>query len=44
MAVVLAVLAAGGATIAFGLVAYVLDDGDLKAVLARTRRAIWLRS
>jgi putative peptidoglycan lipid II flippase len=44
MAVVLAVLAAGGATIAFGLVAYVLDDGDLRAVLARTRRAIWLRS
>jgi putative peptidoglycan lipid II flippase len=44
MAVVLAVLAAGGAIIAFGLVAYVLDDGDLKAILARTRRAIWLWS
>ena len=33
-----AVLAAGCAVIAFGVVAYVLDHGDLRAVLARLRR------
>jgi putative peptidoglycan lipid II flippase len=40
----LAVPAAVGAIIAFGVVAYLLDDGDLKAVLAWVRRAIRLRS
>lgn len=40
VAVALAVPAAGGAIIAFGVVAYILDDGDLKAVLARVRRTI----
>jgi hypothetical protein len=40
----LAVPAAGGAIIAFGVVAYILDDGDLKTVLARVRRAIRPRS
>ena len=40
----LAVPAAGGAIIAFGVVAYLLDDGDMKAVLAWGRRAIKLRS
>jgi putative peptidoglycan lipid II flippase len=40
----LAVPAAGGAMIAFGVVAYLLDDGDMKAVLAWGRRAIKLRS
>jgi putative flippase GtrA len=44
MAVALAVPAAGGAIVAFGVVAYILDDGDLKVVLARVRRAIRLRS
>jgi putative peptidoglycan lipid II flippase len=34
----LAVPAAAGAIVAFGTVAYVLDDGDLKAVLAWARR------
>jgi putative peptidoglycan lipid II flippase len=33
-----AVVAASGAVIAFGTVAYVLDRGDLKAVVARLRR------
>jgi putative peptidoglycan lipid II flippase len=33
-----AVLAATCATLAFGVVAYVLDDGDLKAILARLAR------
>jgi putative peptidoglycan lipid II flippase len=37
-AVALAVPAVGGAILAFGLVAYFLDDGDLKAVLAWVRR------
>jgi putative peptidoglycan lipid II flippase len=37
-AVALAVPAAGCAILAFGLVAYLLDDGDLKAVLAWVRR------
>jgi hypothetical protein len=40
----LAVPAAGGAIIAFGVVAYILDDGDLTAVLAWARRAIRMRS
>jgi hypothetical protein len=34
----LAVPAACCAIIAFGVVAYLLDDGDLRAVLARMRR------
>ncbi len=34
----IAVLAAGGAVIAFAVVAYVLDDGDLRAALARLRQ------
>jgi hypothetical protein len=34
----LAVLTAGCAILAFGVVAYLLDSGDLKAVLAWTRR------
>jgi hypothetical protein len=41
-AVALAVPAAGCAIIAFGVVAYLLDDGDLKAVLAWARRG-WAR-
>ena len=36
----LAVPAAGGAIIAFGVVAYLLDNGDLRAVLAWLRRAV----
>ena len=40
VAVVVAVPAAGCAIIAFGVVAYFLDDGDLKAVLAWLRRAM----
>jgi len=44
VAVALAVLAAGCAIIAFGVVAYILDDGDLKAVLAWVRRAVRRRS
>ena len=39
-----AVLAAAGATLAFGVVAYVLDDGDLRAILTRLRRLARLRS
>ena len=39
VAVALAVPAAGCAIVAFGVVAYLLDDGDLKAVLAWVRRA-----
>jgi len=35
-----AVLAASCAIIAFGVVAYLLDDGDLRAILARARRAV----
>jgi putative peptidoglycan lipid II flippase len=38
-AVGLAVPAAGGAIIAFSIVAYLLDDGDLRAILAWLRRA-----
>jgi putative peptidoglycan lipid II flippase len=33
-----AVLAAGCSAVAFGIVAYILDDGDLRAVLARLRQ------
>jgi putative peptidoglycan lipid II flippase len=40
----LAVPAAGGAIVAFGVVAYLLDDGDMKAVLAWVRRAVRARS
>ena len=40
VAAALAVPAAGCAIIAFGVVAYLLDDGDLKAVLAWARRAM----
>jgi putative peptidoglycan lipid II flippase len=43
-AVALAVPAVGGAILAFGLVAYFLDDGDLKAVLAWVRRVTRPRS
>jgi hypothetical protein len=39
-AVALAIPAAGCAIIAFGVVAYLLDDGDLKAVLAGVRRIL----
>jgi putative peptidoglycan lipid II flippase len=38
-----AVLAAAGATLAFGVVAYLLDDGDLRAILTRVRRVARLR-
>ena len=44
VAAALAVPAAGGAIIAFGVVAYILDDGDLKTVLAWMRRAMRPRS
>jgi putative peptidoglycan lipid II flippase len=44
VAAALAVLAAGCAIIAFGVVAYILDDGDLKAVLTWVRGAVRLRS
>jgi hypothetical protein len=44
VAAALAVPAAAGAIIAFGVVAYILDDGDMKAVLAWLRRAIRPRS
>jgi putative peptidoglycan lipid II flippase len=43
-AVALAVPAVGGAILAFGLVAYFLDDGDLKAILAWVRRVTRPRS
>jgi putative peptidoglycan lipid II flippase len=43
IAVVLAVVAAGCAVIAFGVVAYLLDRGDLKTVLARLRRILGRR-
>ena len=42
VALALALPAAGCAIIAYGLVAYLLDDGDLKAILAWTRRG-WAR-
>jgi putative peptidoglycan lipid II flippase len=38
-----AMLAAGCAIIAFGVVAYFLDDGDLRAILARLRQFAWSR-
>ncbi len=38
----LAVPAAGCAMVAFGVVAYLLDDGDLRAVMAWVRRAVKL--
>jgi putative peptidoglycan lipid II flippase len=44
MAAALTVPAACGAIIAFGVVAYILDDGDLTAVLAWARRAMRKRS
>jgi hypothetical protein len=40
VAAALAVPAAGCAIIAFGVVAYFFDDGDLKAILAWVRRAL----
>ena len=43
-AVALAVPAAGGAIVAFGVVAFFLDDGDLRAVLAWLRRVVRKRS
>ena len=43
MAFAVAVLAAGCAIIAFGVVAYILDNGDLKAVLTWVRGAVRLR-
>jgi putative peptidoglycan lipid II flippase len=43
VAAALAVLAAGCTIIAFGVVAYILDDGDLKAVLTWVRGAVRLR-
>ena len=43
VAFAVAVLAAGGAIIAFGVVAYILDNGDLKAVLTLVRGAVRLR-
>jgi putative peptidoglycan lipid II flippase len=39
-----AVVAAGCAVIAFGVVAYILDRGDLRAVVARLRRVIASRA
>jgi hypothetical protein len=42
--VALAVPAAGLAIIAYGIVAYLLDQGDLKAVLAWVRRVARRRS
>jgi len=44
VAVAVAVPAAGCAIIAFGVVAYLLDDGDLKAALAFVRRVARRRS
>ena len=43
VAFAVAVLAAGCAIIAFGVVAYILDNGDLKAVLTLVRGAVRLR-
>ena len=43
VAFAVAVLAAGCAIIAFGVVAYMLDNGDLKAVLTWVRGAVRLR-
>jgi putative peptidoglycan lipid II flippase len=44
VAAALSIPAAGCAIIAFGVVAYVLDDGDLRAVLAWVRRVVKRRS
>src|SRR5690242_4283094 len=44
VAAALAVPAAGCAIVAFGVVAYILDDGDLKAILAWVRGALRRRS
>ena len=44
VAAALAVPAAGCAILAFGVVAYFLDDGDLKTVLAWVRRVVRRRS
>jgi putative peptidoglycan lipid II flippase len=44
VAVAVAVPAAGSAIIAFGIVAYFLDDGDLRAILAWMRRVATRRS
>ena len=38
------VLAAGSAVIAFGVVAFLLDSGDLRAVLAPLRQVARLRT
>jgi putative peptidoglycan lipid II flippase len=43
MAAGIAVLAAGCAIIAFGVVSYILDDGDLRTAVARLRQTIMLR-
>jgi putative peptidoglycan lipid II flippase len=43
MAAGIAVLAAGCAVVVFGVVAYILDDGDLRTALARMRQAVKLR-
>jgi hypothetical protein len=43
-AAALSIPAVGCAIIAFGVVAYVLDDGDLRAVLAWIRRVVKRRS
>jgi putative peptidoglycan lipid II flippase len=43
-AVALAVPAAGCAIVAYGVVAFLLDDGDLRAVLAWLRRVVRKRS
>ena len=40
VALVVAVPAAGLAIVAYGIVAYFLDDGDLKVVLAWLRQAL----
>jgi hypothetical protein len=40
----MAVLAVCCAVVAFGVVAYILDDGDLRPILARLRQAAGLRS
>jgi putative peptidoglycan lipid II flippase len=44
LAVGVAVLAASGAVIAFGVVAFILDRGDLKTVVARLRRLVRSRT
>jgi putative peptidoglycan lipid II flippase len=43
LAAAVAVLAAGCSIIGFGLVAYILDDGDLRRALVRLRQAARLR-